>query len=99
MSAAALAQVSVCATVARSPIARSWVSSEKAEQPYESTKVLKSLTCASRTVEATPRLVTMPQMNSVSIPALRRTHSSRVHIEGRIGDFFDREVGGLQFIR
>ena len=49
-----------------------------AAQPFDSTVTSKSRTCASRAVEETPPLVTMPPNTSRSIPALRNTHSSRV---------------------
>src|SRR5262249_33467276 len=59
-------------------IAMSCVSALKAAQPSSSTMVSKSRMCASRTVVATPPLVTMPAIMSFSILHLRRTHSIRV---------------------
>ena len=49
-----------------------------AAQKSSSTTTSKSRTWASRTVDATPPLVTMPAQYNFSTPCLRSTHSSRV---------------------
>ncbi len=92
------AMVAMRATGFSAAIAVAWVTGSKAAQPSSSTIVSMSRTCASRTVEATPPLVTMPPTMSRSTPALRNTHSSLRHVEGGIGDLLDLEVGGRELV-
>ena len=77
----------------RSPsIAARCTSRENAAQPSSSTVHSMSRTWASRTVEATPPLVTMPPTTSRSMPLLRSSPFQPRHVEGRIGDLLDRHV-------
>ena len=86
----------IAATVERSAIVRVVRLAEKAAQPSLSTVVEKSRTWASRTVEATPPLVTMPQTIERVDAGLAQHPFQPRHVEGRIGDLLDRKVGGLQ---
>ena len=70
-------QMEAFATGRKPSMAARWTSSENAAQPSSITVHSNSRTWASRTVEATPPLVTMPVKKSCSTPHLRSTHSSR----------------------
>ena len=69
--------VAIPATGRRPSMAARWSSTENAAQPSSMTVHSNSRTWASRTVEATPPLVTMPVNHRRSMPHLRRLHSSR----------------------
>src|SRR5262249_5298565 len=69
--------VAIRATGRTPSIAARWTSSVNAAQPSATTVQSNSRTWASRTVEATPPLVTMPVKYSSSTPHLRSTHSRR----------------------
>ncbi len=76
--ATASAHVAMPLTVASDAIVASWAFELKAAHPSLSTTVLRSSTCAARTVEATPPLVTMPATMSELIPSRLRTNSRRL---------------------
>ena len=71
---------------------------EKAAQPSSSTMTSKSRTWASRTVDATPPLVTMPAQYKRLDAGLAQHPFQPPHVERRIGDLLDREIGRLQLI-
>src|SRR5262249_24534086 len=73
-----LAQSLISTTLAREAMVASCTASLNAAQPSDSTIAWKSRTWASRTVEATPPLVTMPAKMRVSMPARRSTNSIRL---------------------
>src|SRR5262249_4561535 len=78
ISWATCATVEIAATGRKPSIAAWWTSGENAAHPPSRTVSSTSRTCASRTVEATPPLVTIPPIQMCSTAILRKIHSSRV---------------------